>query len=129
MIMPNLFISSSDKGGRGVFTSQNIPADTIIEISPVLVLTAKERKEIEKTKLFNYIFEWGNSRKQGALALGYVSMYNHSYNSNCDYEMDYDENTMTVKTVKPIEKGEELFINYNANPTDSTPVWFHKKIK
>jgi SET domain-containing protein len=127
--MPYLFIASSDKGGRGVFTSQNIPADTVIEISPVLVLTAKERQEVEKTKLFDYIFEWGKSRKQGALALGYVSMYNHSYNSNCDYEMDFDDKTMTVKTVKPIATGEELFINYNALPDDSTPVWFHEKIK
>lgn len=129
MIIPNLFIAPSGKSGRGVFTSKNIPANMVIEISPVLVLTAKERKEVEKTKLFNYIFEWGRSRKQAAIALGYVSMYNHSYDSNCDYEMDFDENLMTIKTVKPVKKGEELFINYNAQPNDSTPVWFDKKVK
>jgi SET domain-containing protein len=55
-------------------------------------------------------------------------MYNHSYNSNCDYEMDYDYDTIKITTVKDVEAGEELFINYNANPIDTTLVWFDKKI-
>lgn len=98
-----------------------------MEISPVIVLTAAERKDVEKTKLFDYIFEWGKSRKQGCVALGYVSMYNHDYSSNCDYEMDYDARLMTIKTVKPVKKGEELCVNYNADPNDKKLVWFHKK--
>jgi uncharacterized protein len=34
---------------------------------------------------------------------------------------------MTIKTVKPVKKGSELCVNYNADPNDKTPVWFHKK--
>ena len=112
-----------------MFTTKNIPAGTVIEVSPVLVLTRTERKTIEKTKLADYIFEWGDSRKKGAVALGYVSMYNHEYESNCEYDMDYDTCIMTVRTVKPVKKGEELCINYNADPNDKTPVWFDDKIK
>jgi len=56
--------------------------------------------------------------------LGYISMYNHDYDANCDYEMDFDNKIITIKTVKGIKKGEELFINYNASPNDITPVWF-----
>src|SRR3569623_460883 len=104
MIMPYLAIAPS-KGGRGVFTTQHIPAGTVIEISPVIVLSAKERKTIEQTKLFDYIFEWGVSRKKGCIALGYVSMNNHDYESNCDYDMDYDTSLMTIRTVKPVKKG------------------------
>ncbi len=63
------------------------------------------------------------------MALGYVSLYNHEYASNCDYEMDFESNLMTIRTVKRIKKGEELSINYNADPNDKTKVWFHKKIK
>lgn len=59
--------------------------------------------------------------------MGYISLYNHSYDANCDYEMDYDNLLMTIKTVKPVKKGSELCINYNASPDDKTPVWFHKK--
>jgi len=124
MMHPCLIIAPSDKRGRGVFTAKSIPANTVIEISPVLVLSAKERSAIEKTKLFDYIFEWGKSKKQGCLALGYVSLYNHAYESNCDYEMDFEHRLVTIRTVRKIKKGEELFINYNAHPTDKTQVWF-----
>jgi SET domain-containing protein len=41
--------------------------------------------------------------------------------------MDFDAGTMTIKTVKPIKKGEELFINYNGNADDDSPVWFDVK--
>lgn len=127
MISPYLVVAPSDNRGRGIFTSKNIPANTIIEISPVLILSSKERKAIEETKLFDYIFEWGKSKKQGCLGLGYVSLYNHAYSSNCDYEMDFEHKLVTIKTVKKIKKGEELFINYNADPTDETKVWFDAK--
>lgn len=129
MILPNLTIAPSGNKGRGVFTTKNIPANTIVEISPVVVLTVKDRKEIEKTKLHHYIFEWGKSHKQACMALGYISLYNHEYNSNCDYEMDFENLLITIRTVKLIKKGEELSINYNASPNDETPVWFHKKVK
>ncbi len=127
MILPDLVIAPSSKGGEGglgVFTTTAFEVGTIIEISPVLMLTKEERKIVETTKLYNYIFAWGSDEKAAAVGLGYISMYNHSYQSNCEYEMDYDEGTMTIKTVKPIVKGEELFINYNGDADDATPVWF-----
>ena len=127
MILPHLVVTLSEKGGKGgkgVFTTKAIPANTIIEISPVLVMTPKEGKDIELTKLYHYVFEWGNNRKSAALGLGYISMYNHSYSANCEYEMDYDNNYITIKTVKPVKKGEELYINYNAEADNKTPVWF-----
>jgi SET domain-containing protein len=124
MISPFLIIESSPKRGRGVFTTKNISKGTVIEISPVIVLTEKERKTIEKTLLFHYVFEWGNDKKKACVALGYVSMYNHSYDANCEYEMEFGKKLMTIKTVKSIKKGEELFINYNAKPDETTKVWF-----
>lgn len=128
MIMPYLVVAESGNKGRGVFTTENIKSGTVIEVSPVLELTKKERKTVEKTKLYHYIFEWGKNLKKAALALGYVSMYNHSYDANCEYEMDYDANTMTIRTIRPVKKGQELFINYNAVPDDKTPVWFDELI-
>lgn len=125
MILPSLFIAPAGKKGRGVYTSEAIAANTIIEISPVLVLSKDERAIAENTGLYNYVFEWGDNRKKGALGLGYISMYNHSYAANCDYEMDYDHEIMKIVTVKSVAAGEELLINYNASPNDETPVWFH----
>ncbi len=124
MILPCLSVASSNKKGKGVFATEKIKANTIIEISPVLVFPNKEVKDVEKTMLFDYLFEWGKKRKKRALGLGYISLYNHSYSANCDYEMDFDYNTITIKTVKDVQKGEELFINYNADPNNKTLVWF-----
>lgn len=124
MILPFLFIAPSSNRGRGVYTSKKIPIGTDIEISPVLEFSTKDRKQLEGTLLYHYIFEWGDSRKKGALGMGYISMYNHSYSANCGYEMDFENGLMTIRTVRDIKAGEELFINYNASPDDKTPLWF-----
>lgn len=124
MILPILYISDCGSKGKGVFTSEAISIDTIIEVSPVIVLSKTDRKIVETTKLNNYIFEWGDDYTNAALGMGYISMYNHSYNANCIYEMDFEEERMIVKTVKSIAIGEELTINYNATPNDETPLWF-----
>ncbi len=125
MILPILVVAPSANRGRGVFAGERIPANTLIEISPVLVLSAAERDDAEKTMLYNYLFEWGaDDDKSVCIGLGYISIYNHSYNANCDYEMDYASELITITTIRTIKKGEELFINYNASPDDKTPVWF-----
>ena len=113
--------------GRGVFTSSAIEAGTVVEISPVIVMTGDDRKLLDKTLLHDYIFEWGGKKDQCCMALGYVPIYNHSYKSNCEYEMDFDNDLISIKTVRFIREGEELFINYNGDWNDSKPVWFEAK--
>lgn len=126
MILPCLFIAPTDEMGRGVFTAEPLEKDTIIEISPVIVMSSTERLHLDQTLLHDYIFEWGEDA-QVCMALGYVPVYNHSYTSNCEYEMDYDEETITVRTMRPIAAGEELFINYNGEWNDEKPLWFEAK--
>ena len=127
MILPFLFISPVEKMGRGVFTSAAIEAGTVVEISPVIVMTGEDRKLLDKTLLHDYIFEWGGKKDQCCMALGYVPMYNHSYKSNCEYEMDFDNDLISIKAVRYIKEGEELFINYNGDWNDSKPLWFEAK--
>lgn len=123
MRKPQLFIAEAGLKGRGVFTSKGITADTVVEVSPVIVLSKSDRKIVEETMLYFYLFEWGNRRNQAALGLGYVSMYNHDALSNCEYIMDYEEKTITIKTTRRIKAGEELTINYSAGWHDWEPVW------
>jgi hypothetical protein len=87
MISPFLFIEKTSVMGLGVFTSEDIGEDTIIETSPVIVLTKEERFLLDKTFLHDYIFEWSANKDQCCLGLGYISIYNHSYQSNCEYKM------------------------------------------
>jgi SET domain-containing protein len=122
MLQPYLYIDKTASMGRGVFTSEDIPAGTLIEIAPVIVMNATDRPHLDKTLLHDYIFEWGKDKC--CMALGYVPMYNHSYKSNCDYLMDYDEDVIFIKTVADVEKGTELTINYNGEWNDTTEIWF-----
>lgn len=124
MIRSYLYIAQTERKGRGIFTNKPIRPGTIIEISPVLVMSAKDRKAIDKTLLHDYIFEWGDSRTQCCVALGWVSLYNHAFSSNCEYEMDFEEQTMLIRAVKSIKKGEELSINYNGEWNNTNPLWF-----
>ena len=127
MIYPTLYIEKSDSKGRGVFTNQQIPSNTIIEISPVVVMSAEERVILDKTLLHDYIFEWGRDSKQCCMALGYTAIYNHSYKSNCEYEMDFKKGVIVVRTVHFIKAGEELFVNYNGSWDNTKPVWFETR--
>ncbi len=124
MVQPYLIILPTENRGRGVFATAEIPEGTIVEISPVIVMEQKDRSHLDQTKLHDYIFEWGGKLLQCCVGLGYISIYNHAYLANCEYEMDFDNELMTIKTVAPIKKGEELFINYNGTFNDSKPVWF-----
>ena len=127
MILPFLFIAPTPSMGKGVFTSEDIAAGTIVEVAPVLVMSREERKLLDQTRLHDYIFEWGAEKKQCCMALGYVPVYNHSYRSNCEYEMDFKQQQISIKAIHFIKAGEELFINYNGNWDDSKPLWFDAK--
>jgi len=127
MILPFLFIVPTTLMGRGVFTSENIEPGTVVEVAPVIVLSEKERKLLDQTLLHNYIFEWGNQKDHCCMALGYVPIYNHSYLSNCEYEMNFEQELISIKAVHFIKAGEELFINYNGDWNDNKPVWFDAK--
>ena len=79
---------------------------------------------MEQTLLYDYIFEWGEDQKLAAVALGYVSIYNHAVHPNCMYDMNEEDQTISIITLKDIEIGDELFINYNAETEEASPVWF-----
>ncbi|MCG9898997.1 MAG: SET domain-containing protein [Sediminibacterium sp.] len=128
MILPSLFVAPSELGGRGVFTAEDLDAGLLIEVSPVLVLSEEERAIVEKTELNNYIFAWGEDDKQAVVAWGYVSIYNHSYEPNCRYEMDMEDDWIRIVTLKPISLGTELTINYlGDDPKLGEKVWFEAK--
>ncbi len=124
MMKPFLYIKKSANKGRAVFTKEKILANTIIEESPVIVMSKEERIYLDKTLLHDYIFEWGKVKDKCCVALGYIPIYNHSYKSNCEYYMDFEKETIQIKTVVTIEREEELTINYNGDWDDDKKVWF-----
>lgn len=104
--------------GRGVFARVAIPEGTVFERAPVLVVAWQP---IEKSTLADYVYEWGKGTV--AVALGYGSLYNHSYAPNAYYE-DLHGQTKHYVARREIAAGEEITINYNADPDCKTDVGF-----
>jgi SET domain-containing protein len=113
--------------GRGVFALTDLEEGVLLEIAPVIVMEEKDRPLLDQTLLHDYIFEWGGNKEQCCMALGYVPLYNHSYQSNCEYEMNFTKQTISIKTVRPVKAGDELFINYNGDWNNEKPVWFETR--
>jgi SET domain-containing protein len=108
--------------GRGVFARRAIAKGELIERVPMLVLPVEEFREgLGKTSLANYCFNW----KEGtvALALGYGSLYNHSYSPNARYE-DVWPQIKEFTAIRDIEAGEEITVNYTGKPRSRSAVWF-----
>ncbi len=125
MILEGIFIQNIAGKGRGVFCKKHIEADTLIEKSPVIVMDETAKTLLDKTPLHDYIFEWQpEGRSMCCMAMGYVPVYNHDAASNCEYVMDYEAETISIVTMRSIDAGEELTINYNGDWDDEKPVWF-----
>jgi SET domain-containing protein len=108
--------------GRGVFARRAIARGEVIERLPVLVMTADEyAKGLSITPLKDYCFAWGVD--QVALALGYGSLYNHSYKPNARYA-DIQPATKAFVALRAIAPGEEITVNYNGKPGSRAKVWF-----
>jgi uncharacterized protein len=108
--------------GRGVFARRLICDGEVIERVPVLVLPVGEtRSDSGPTRMAGYCFEWG--RGTVAVALGYGSLYNHSYQPSARYD-DESGQIKVFRAIRDIAPGEEITVNYNGEPGDETPVWF-----
>ncbi|MCC6754300.1 MAG: SET domain-containing protein-lysine N-methyltransferase [Saprospiraceae bacterium] len=125
--LSGLYIASVRNKGRGVFCASDIPAGTLIEICPVIIIPQTEVSIIHETELHDYYFLWGDHDEQAAIALGYGSLYNHSYRPNAEYIYDPDNACIEVHSLKLIPSGKEITFNYNGDPACKDELWFDKK--
>jgi len=115
--------------GRGVIALRNFKKGDIIERAPVIVLSEKDKKLIEKTELFNHYFDWGRGSKKAAISLGWGSIYNHSWQPNAEYIHEEKNETLVFRAIRPIKKGEEICTTYNGDVKDISPYFFRRKGK
>ena len=121
-----IYFASSDVHGKGVFAAAPIAAEDVIEVCPVLLFPKAQLAAMRQTMLDDYYFDWGEDGEWFAVALGYGSLYNHAYEPNADYEMDFANETIDIYAVRDIAPGEEIFVNYNGAPGNRSKVWFEK---
>ncbi|GAB6989302.1 SET domain-containing protein [Paenibacillus pini] len=115
---------SDGEFNRGVFAKEDIAKGTLFHEAPVIPYPNEEHVHIEKTLLADYMFEYGANHT--AMLLGYGMLFNHSYDPNADYELNFDNHTVDFFAFKDIKAGEEIFINYNGEVENDEPLWFNK---
>ena len=113
-------ISPTLNGIRGILAARDIKKGEIVEECPVLFVPKEQLEYIDKTSLEHYYFEWPEGN--GAIALGYGSLINHSFEPNVEFDVDTENKTVNFHAVRDIKAGEELLTNYNGRVDDKTPL-------
>lgn len=110
--------------GRGVFATAPIRAGETFERAPVIVSPAAEWSALQRTVLFHHTFSWGPGLEHAAIALGYGSLFNHSYSPDARFILRLDALLIDFVALRDLAPGEEIFVNYHGDPTDRDPLWF-----
>ena len=104
--------------GRGVVATRDVPAGTEIVTCPVIVYDWADAGRIEKTRLGDYNFRFGEQSQRSCIVLGVISLCNHSERPNAEIVCREDEEAMPLVAARPIAAGEEICIRYRR------PIWF-----
>ncbi len=117
-----VYVSTSTalKGIRCIRAARDIKSGELIESCPIILLPTDEFEFYNKTILTNYDYDW--DEHNGAFVLGYCVLTNHSFSANAIYKSNFEKKTMDYYAVKDIKKDEEIYINYNGKPNDTTPL-------
>jgi len=118
----SLYVAPSPLHGFGVFTDEAFASGDPIEECPVLVIPSPQRELIDRTVFSGYYYEWGQG--EGALALGFGSLYNHSYKPTARYDQAGQGPVLIISAIRRISPGTEITINYNGNPRSRRRLWF-----
>jgi uncharacterized protein len=114
---------SDGEFNRGVFATQDIPKGQLFHEAPVVPYPNEQHEYFEKTILADYVYEYGINHT--AIVLGYGMLFNHSYEPNARYEINFDEHVFDFFAYNDIKAGEEILINYNGDVDEMDPLWFN----
>ncbi len=119
---PGLYYAPSGKHRYGMFCTEDIQPDSIIELCPVIIIPGQQARQIVREHiLYEYYFEW--KKDSIALALGYGSLYNHSPKPNAFFDVDYRNELIVFTATQFIPAGQEILVDYHAGNPDQE-VWF-----
>lgn len=115
--------------GLGVFATEDIPKRFCVECSPVILhYPAIFHKWIidrgSRHILHDYVFAWRSDKSlrgsdgRDAMPLGYVGIYNNSFESpNAQWKhRNGDYPALLIVAMKDIKKGEEILVRYHPDP-------------
>lgn len=107
--------------GRGVFARKAIKKGELIEHTPLLIVPVEALVDGLENEFLGQYYYW-RSERHIAIALGYGSLYNHSWKPKATFRLG--KASIKYFALRDIKAGEEITINYNLDPKDRTPVGF-----
>jgi SET domain-containing protein len=119
--MRPISMKETEKYGRGIYATRDIKKGEVLEEAPVIVSPKTEKEHLKKTIIRDYFFRWDG---HFAIALGYGSIFNHSYTPNARYITNIGNRSIDFYAMADIREGEEITVNYNGDPKDKSPLWF-----
>ena len=118
IVNPKIEVRKSSIHGYGVFANADIEIGEILEechfISvPGTSLSEEDKAFLSKNDLGKYMFRFPRGTMQEIVwVLGAGSIYNSSFESNADWETNEKRRLVIFRSIKNIQKGEEILINY-----------------
>ncbi len=124
-----VYISKSGiiNAGRGVYARQDIKKGEIIERCPVIEVPKNDTSNLKESILVTYFFYFGKNKERIAVALGFGSIYNHSYKPNAIYKIKQKEKVIDFIALDDINKNDEITFNYynsSKSKDKKSPLWF-----
>ena len=126
-IQKNIVVADSPVHGRGVFATDKILQDTLVERCPMLKLDFPSKYHCD-LKILDYAFarpsdaNWQDHGWDLYLMMGYGMLYNHQDIPNAAITFNYEENYAEITSTREISANKEIFISYG-------PMYFLNKKK
>jgi len=101
-------IAKSPVHGRGMFATGRINRGTVLDRGYTVAFddTPGERAGI----MDRYSFDYDGKRR--CVVLGIASLCNHKFDANAEIEINEKLGTYRLIAIRPIKRGEEIFIDY-----------------
>ena len=114
---PHIELRKSAIHGYGVFATEDIPSDTILEEVSFIA--------VPDNVAHDYVFQYPRGgtplsetigiKTEHALPLGYACIYNHSDNANASWRTDTMNRLFVFFTVSEIKKDDEIRTYYGSD--------------
>jgi len=102
--------------GRGIRAKEDIAAGTKIDVAPVILLKTTELATLSRTIVNDYWFWWDGEQdatnERGAIALGIISLVNHSAAPNTVVARNFEQEMLELIAKRDIKAGEEITCSY-----------------